>query len=140
MSRFSHFAKFRNDFDLHVGPALTAWDRDAFAEEIRAAVEGILEISFPPKGITRSRSDGYHFWFADDRFEVNLYVDDTDIGFPYDRVPALLEVRSNLEEVETWELSESLYDRLDALGRYRLLAVAKDSSYIASNYPVGDTW
>ncbi|MGV9315135.1 hypothetical protein ACWDR0_23575 [Streptomyces sp. NPDC003691] len=108
--------------------------------EIRTVVEGILNVTFQPDGITFSRKDGYHFWLADDRIEVDLYVDDTDIGFPYDRVPVLLEVRSNLEEVETWELSESVYDRLDGMGRYHLLAVAKDSSYITSNYPVGDTW
>ncbi|MER7049846.1 hypothetical protein [Streptomyces jumonjinensis] len=140
MSRFKPFAGFQKEFEIKIGPAIAAWNREEFAVEIREEVERILDFSFDPKETTRTDDGGYYFWYTDDRFEATLIVDDPDNEFPFDRIPVDLDVRSNLDEVPDWELVESLYDRLDALGKYYLLAMSHNSALIASNYDVGDKW
>lgn len=140
MGRFEPYGGYKKDFDVHVGPAQSAWDCTAFAVMLRADVERIMGITFDVTGEGRDLSDGFRFWFENDDFSVRMVVADPEEGWPLDQVPAYVVPVSRSDDVATWELAEKLYDGLDALGTYLLIAFESGSMPIAANFEIGDDW
>jgi hypothetical protein len=132
---------FKADINIRVGPARTAWDCRVFAGELRADVERVMGISFGVTDDGRDPTGGYRFWFGDDGLSVHVFVDDDpEEGWPLDTVLAYATPISRSEQVATWELAEKLYDGLDTLGTYRLIAFEKGGMPIAANFDIGDDW
>lgn len=141
VGRFEPFGTgFKADFDVRVGPARSAWDCPVFARELRADVERVMGITFDTVGDGRDASGGYRFWFENDELSFHLIVDDPEEGWPLDRVPAYAVPVSRSERVATWELAERLYDGLDDLGTYLLIAFERDGMPVAANFDIGDDW
>lgn len=141
MGRFeAHGTGFKADFDVRVGPARAAWDCAAFARQLRSDVERVMGIRFDPTDDGRDPSGGFRFWFENEDLSLHLIVDDPEEGRPLDRVPADAIPVSRSEQVATWELAEKLYDGLDALGTYLLVALEKAGEAVAANFDLGDDW
>ncbi|MFF7858388.1 hypothetical protein [Streptomyces sp. NPDC007904] len=111
-----------------------------FAGELRADVERVLGIAFEVTDDGRDPAGGYRFRFENDDLSVHVFVDDPEEGWPLDKVPAYAVPISRSEQVATWELAEKLYDGLDALGAYLLIAFEKGGTPVAANFDVGDDW
>ncbi|MEO3975596.1 hypothetical protein [Streptomyces sp. CAU 1734] len=139
MSVFKLHLGSEDRLDLKIGPALGAWDCDQFAHEIRDGVESVLGISFDPKRNERTARGGYIFWFSDSQISASLFVQDAGEGFPLDKVPVDLEVRSEFYGPEDWQLAEFVYNGLDALGKYLLIAMTHRGTLITANFDVGDS-
>ncbi|MGX1477580.1 UNVERIFIED_CONTAM: hypothetical protein RKD50_006388 [Streptomyces canus] len=123
---------------MRVGPANAAWDCEAFARGLRADVERVMGIRFDIAGNGRDPSGGFRFWFENEDLSLHLIVDDPEKGRPLDRVPAYAVPVSRSAEVATWELAEKLYDGLDSLGTYLLIAIEQHGEPIAANFDTGD--
>ena len=135
-----HGTGYKADIDIRVGPAHSAWNCRAFAAKLRADVECVLGISFPVTDDGRDPAGGYRFWFENDDMSVHVIVDDPEEGWPLDKVPAAALPISRSEQVATWELAEKLYDGLNALDTYLLIALDQFGMPIAANFDVGDGW
>jgi hypothetical protein len=141
VGRFEEYGTgYKADFDVRVGPARSAWDCRVFAGELRADVERVLGIAFEVTDDGRDPAGGYRFRFENDDLSVHVFVDDPEEGWPLDKVPAYAVPISRSEQVATWELAEKLYDGLDALGAYLLIAFEKGGTPVAANFDVGDDW
>jgi hypothetical protein len=125
---------------VRVGPARAAWDCAAFAGQLRSDVERVMGISFDPIDDGRDPSGGFRFWFENEDLSFHLIVDDPEEGPPLDRVPAYAVPVSRSAEVATWELAEKLYDGLDSLGTYLLIAIEQHGEPVAANFDAGDDW
>ncbi|WP_338903067.1 hypothetical protein [Streptomyces nigra] len=71
---------------------------------------------------------------------VHVIVDDPEEGWPLDKVPAAALPISRSEQVATWELAEMLYDGLNALDTYLLIASDQFGMPVAANFGIGDDW
>jgi hypothetical protein len=141
MGRFEPYGTgFKADFDVRVGPARAAWDCAAFARQLRSDVERVMGIRFDSADDGRDPSGGFRFWFENEDLSFHLIVDDPEEGPPLDKVPAYAIAVSRSEQVATWELAEKLYDGLDALGTYLLVALEKAGEPVAANFDLGDDW
>lgn len=140
MGRFEPFGTgFKADFDVRVGPAHSVWDCPVFARELRADVQRVMGITFDAADDGRDPTGGYRFWFEDDELSFHLIVDDPEGGW-LDKVPAYAVPVSRSEQVATWELAEKLYDGLDGLGTYLLIAFESHGEPVAANFDIGDEW
>ncbi|MGW4000822.1 hypothetical protein [Streptomyces nigra] len=135
-----HGTGYKADIDIRVGPAYPAWNCRAFAATLRADVERVLGISFPVTDDGRDPTGGYRFWFENDEMSVHVIVDDPEEGWPLDKVPAAALPISRSEQVATWELAEKLYDGLNALDTYLLIALDQFGMPVAANFDIGDGW
>jgi hypothetical protein len=140
VGRFEPHGGYKEDFAVHAGPAQTAWDRAAFADEIRGDVNRILGVALAEETGGRPASGAWSYWFENDDLSVRLVVADPEGDGPLDRAPAYVLPVSRSADVETWQLAERLYDGLDALGRYLLIALEDEGMPVASNFDVGDDW
>ncbi|MFI8186486.1 hypothetical protein ACIF70_39260 [Actinacidiphila glaucinigra] len=143
MGRFEPYGGYKKDFDLHVGPANAVWDRESFGRTLSRDVDSILGVSLrlldgdPGFPATAGRN---YFWFGNDDLSVRLVVTDPEEGWPLDRVPALVCPISRSMDIATWQIAEKLYDGLDAIGTYLLIAFESEGMPIASNFEIGDDW
>ncbi|KMS77544.1 hypothetical protein ACH49_20090 [Streptomyces leeuwenhoekii] len=99
-----------------------------------------MGITFDTTDDGRDPSGGYRFWFEDEELSFHLIVDDPEEGWPLDKVPAYAIPISRSERVATWELAEKLYDGLDSLRTYLLIAFERGGMPIAANFDIGDDW
>ncbi|MEU5979314.1 hypothetical protein [Streptomyces sp. NPDC047315] len=139
MGRFEdHGIGLKADFDVRVGPAHSTWKCQEFASQLRTNVEHIMGITFHVVNEGRDPTGGYRFWFANDDLSIQVIVDDPEEGWPLEKVPAYAIPISRSEDVGTWEIAEKLYNGLDALGTYLLIALESHGSPVASNFEIGD--
>ncbi|MEU9579238.1 hypothetical protein [Streptomyces chilikensis] len=140
--RFGTHSGFKCDFCLHIGPVESAWenwsgwDGKRFGDQLWSDVGRALEV--PAESCPGSRDDRvpdrYHYYFQDDDVSLSLYVEDPEPGDPYEPVPADLDVISFWEEAG--DVAERIYDRLDATGRYLLIAHEVGGMTVAANVEV----
>ncbi|MFE0359365.1 hypothetical protein ACFW2I_38755 [Streptomyces nigra] len=141
MGKFEeHGTGYKADIHIRVGPAHSAWNCRAFAATLRADVERVLGISFPVTDDGRDPTGGYRLWFESDDMSVHVIVDDPEEGWPLDKVPAAALPISRSEQVATWEIAEKLYDGLNALDTYLLIALDQFGMPVAANFDIGDDW
>ncbi|TWD17413.1 hypothetical protein FB570_11126 [Streptomyces sp. T12] len=103
-------------------------------------MERVLGISFSVTDEGRDPTGGYRFWFENDDMSVHVIVDDPEEGWPLDKVPAATLPISRSEQVATWELAEKLYDGLNAMDTYLLVALDQFGTPGAANFGIGDDW
>ncbi|MFJ4759133.1 hypothetical protein, partial [Streptomyces sp. NPDC088763] len=124
MGKFEeHGTGYKADIDIRVGPAYSAWNCRVFAATLRADVERVLGISFPVTDEGRDPTGGYRFWFENDEMSVHVIVDDPEVGWPLDKVPAAALPISRSMDVANSELAERLYAGLTASDGAYLVAV-----------------
>jgi hypothetical protein len=126
------------DFDFSVGPVESVGDCKQFGDRLWADVARILEVSFAGFPGEPGDPGSHRYWFEDDAMSVSLYVDEGEPDWVFEKVPAMLTVRSRSEAVETWQLAEKLYAGLAAPGTYFVAVFAEDGMPIDANFDIGD--